>query len=370
MWIKNIRKITNISSTPINEGSECICEYIKDNDEFLEVEIKEQKGLFYILELEDEEGNQSTFLARQKQLRYIEYIPIDDFIEEKYVNVIISMPSELTSWIGSDRFKDVLKRIKGEESDNQYLYSYYPIDSPKFLRILCDSDKKELAKLLLITAMDKEKKLTSLNQDTENSKKQLEDAQKKNKTVYINSKYIGLIIGKEGSNIKNLKNKYGVNITITPKKNDSDKKPIKVIITGDNGDNVEECAKEINVCEKIFEISENIVGDLKKRATKFMEDYKVKHFYISNEEKKDDDGKTYKAPNVTIIGNSEFIDNLYNNEIKGYDSYKSSNSNNNYNNYSSRTYRNNIRRYNNNYYNNYNQDNYRYGYNNRNSYYK
>ena len=103
---------------------------------------------------------------------------------------------------------------------------------------------------------------------------------------------------------------------------------------------------------------------------KLIEDYKVKHFYISNEEKKDDDGKTYKAPNVTIIGNSEFIDNLYNNEIKGYDSYKSSNSNNNYNNYSSRTYMNNIRRYNNNYYNNYNQDNYRYGYNNRNSYYK
>ena len=363
---KNIRKITNISSTPINEGNECICEYIKDNDEFLEVEIKEQKGLFYILELEDEEGNQSTFLARQKQLRYIEYIPIDDFIEEKYVNVTIPMPSELISWIGSERFLDVLKRIKGDESDNQYLYSYYPTDSPKFLRILCDSDKKELAKLLFQTAMDKEKKLTSLNQDTENSKKQLEDAQKKNKTVYINPKYIGLIIGKEGSNIKSLKNKYGVNITIAAKKTDNDKKPTKVIITGDNGDNVEECAKEINVCEKIFEISENSVVDLKKRATKLIEDYKVKHFYISNEEKKDDEGKTYKAPNVTIIGNSEFIDDLYNNEIKGYDNYKSSN--NNYN-YSSRTYRNSNRRYNNNYYNNYNQDNYKYGYSNRNSYY-
>ena len=122
---KNIRKITNISSTPINEGNDCICEYIKNTDEFLEVEIKEQKGLFYILEIEDEDGNQSTFLARQKQLRYIEYVPIDDFIKEKYVNVIIPMPSELKFWIGSERFKDVLKRINGDENDNQSFYSYY-----------------------------------------------------------------------------------------------------------------------------------------------------------------------------------------------------------------------------------------------------
>ena len=56
---KNIRKITNISSIPLNDG---ICEYIKNDDEFLEVEIKEQKGKFCILETEDEEGNQSTFL--------------------------------------------------------------------------------------------------------------------------------------------------------------------------------------------------------------------------------------------------------------------------------------------------------------------
>ena len=214
--------------------------------------------------------------------------------------------------------------------------------------------------------MEKEKKLTSLNQDTENRKKQLEDAQKRNKSVYINQKFVGLIIGKEGSNIKNLKSKYGVNITIAPKKDKNDKKPTKVIITGDNGENVEECAKEINVCEKIFEIPESSVGDLKKRANKLIEDYKVKHFFISNEEKKDDEGVTYKAPNVSIIGNSEYIDDLYNNEIKDYDSYKTSN--NNYN-YSSGTYRKSSKRYNN-YYNNY-QDSYNYkGYNNYNSYYK
>lgn len=354
---KNIRKITNISSSPINGGNECICEYIKNNEEFLEVEIKEQKGLFYILEIEDEEGKQSTILARQNQLRYIEYIPIDDFIEEKYVNVIIPMPPELSSWIGSDRFNDVLKRIKGDKNDNKLLYSYYPSDSPKCLRILCDSENKDLSKLLLSTAMEKEKKLTSLNQDTENSKKQLEDVQKKNKSFYLNQKFIGLIIGKEGANIKNLKNKYGVNITISTKKND--KKPTKVIITGDNGDNVEECAKEINVCEKIFEIPENSVGDLKKRANKLIEDYKVKHFFISNEEKKDDEGQTYKAPNVTIIGNSEYIDDLYNNEIKNYENYDKYKTSNSSNIYLSGTYRKSNKRYNN-YYNNYNQENYKY----------
>ena len=41
MLIKNIRKRANISSKPINEGNQCIFEYIKDNDEFLEVGIKE-----------------------------------------------------------------------------------------------------------------------------------------------------------------------------------------------------------------------------------------------------------------------------------------------------------------------------------------
>ena len=99
-----------------------------------------------------------------------------------------------------------------------------------------------------------------------------------------------------------------------------------------------------------------------------MEDYNVKYFYISKEEKKDDDGNIFKAPNVTIIGNSEYIDNLYKNEIKGYNNYNN-NYGNNYN-YSS-SYRQSNKRYNNNYYN-YNQDNYKYnkGYNNNhNNYY-
>lgn len=360
---KNIRKITNISSTPLNEGNECIYEYIKNDEEFVEVEIKEQKGLFYILETV---GEESTFLARQKQLRSIEYLSIEDYIQDKYANITLSMPSELINWINSERFNDVLQRIRGdsEKSDGcKLFYTCYPSEEPKYLRILCDADKKDLAKLLLSTAMEKEKKLSSLSQDTEKSKKQLENAQKQNQTVYIKQKYIGLIIGKDGVNIKNLKNKYNVNITIDSKKND--KKPTKVIITGDDGDKVDECAKEINVSEKIFELtelSESSVADLRKKGSKFIEDYKIKYFFISYEEKKDEEGNIYKAPNVTIIGNSEFIDALYNGEIKDYDKYNKNYGNNNYNYNSGSSYRQNNRRYNNNYnyYNNYNQENYKY----------
>ena len=355
---KNIRKITNISSTPLNEG---ICEYMKNDDEFLEVEVKDQKGLFYILEIEDEDENQSTFLARQKQLRYIEYLSIEDYIQEKYVNVILPMAPKLSSWVGSERFNDTLKEIKGEESGEsetfQLFYTKYPSDSPKNLRILCDYDKKDLVKIVLNHSMEKEKELTNINQFKENTQKELEEVQKKNQTIYINPKYIGLLIGKEGSNIKKLNSKFGVNIVVdNTKKND--KKPIKVTISGDDGNNVEECAKEINYVEKIYEIPESRVVDLKKRSGKLVEQYKIKNFFIDTEEKKDDEGNVYKAPNVTIIGNSEYIEDLYNNEIKDYFSYGNSYDNSGYS-YNTGTYRSNNKRYNN-YYNNYNQDSYKY----------
>ena len=362
---KNIRKIVNISSTPLNEENEYICcEYIRNEDEYIEAEIKEKKGLFYILEMEDEEGNQSTLLARQKQIRYIEYIPIEDYIQEKYANVVLPISPELYSWVSSDRFNENLDKIcdKEKKENCKIFHCLFPIEAPKFLRILCDKEETDLAKILLTTAMEKEKQLSTLNQDTENYKSQLDDAKKKNQTLFINQKYIGLIIGNKGANIKNLKTKYGVNITISQVKKD-DKKS-KVIITGENGDKVEECSKEINVCEKIFEIPESSMGDFKKRSSKLMEDYNVKYFSVSNEEKKDDEGNTYKAPNVTIIGNSEYIEDLYNNEIKDYESYN--NYGNTYNNYNSgSSYRQGNRRYNNNYYNNYKQDNYKYnrGYN-------
>ena len=57
----NIRKIMKVSSTYLEDGQ---WEYIKDEDEFLDVTIKEKKGLFYIIESIDEDGNSSTKLAR------------------------------------------------------------------------------------------------------------------------------------------------------------------------------------------------------------------------------------------------------------------------------------------------------------------
>ena len=370
---KYIRKITNISSTPLNE---CVCEYIKSEDEYIEVEVKETKGLFSILEIEDEEGNINTILSRQKQLRYIEYLPLDDYIREKYTNIFFQISPELSPWIGSDKFNSQLNRIYENNETHKLYHSHYPSDSPKTLRLLCDANQIERARLILESAIKMEKKLILLNQDTEKSKNELNEYKKKNQKVLVNQKFIGLIIGKDGASIKNLKSKYGVNITIDTKK---DKKVTQVVIQGENGDKVEECVKEISLCEKIFEISETCANDLKKRVSKLMEDYNVKYIFISKEEKKDDEGKIYKAPNVTIIGNSEYVDNLYNNEIKDYDKYESYNNYDNYNNYddygnnyNSSSYRQSNKRYNN-YYNNYNnrQDNYKYnkGYSNRNSYY-
>ena len=344
---KYIRKITNVSSDSLDEG---VWEYIKSEDEFIEVKIKEQKGLFYILELTDEDGNSSTMLARKKNLRCINYIPLDDYIKDKYANVILDIPPELSSWINSQKFEEIMQELEdtNKDSENPEIFVVsYPDEEPSSLRILCDSDKADVVKLMLSTAMDGEKKLSSVNKDKENSKKELEDVKKKNKTFSISKKFVGLIIGKDGVNIKNLKNKYDVNITIDSK-TVNEKKFAKVIITGGNGDNVEACFKEINVARKIFEISETCATDIKKRVNNLMETYKIKMIYISHEEKKDDDDKVYKAPNIECIGNEEYINDFYENEIKNYDSYDNYDYGNGYKNYSSgSSYRQSNKRYNN-----------------------
>jgi len=370
----NIRKIMKVSSTYLEDGQ---WEYIKDEDEFLDVTIKEKKGLFYIIESIDEDGNSSTKLARQKELRCINYIPLDDFLEDKYANIFFEIPPELSLWIDSDKFKEKLDQIREEiskdyQNSELFIVSYPDDDDSSTLRILCNSEKKDFVKLFLGTVIEGEKKLTSLNRDKENSKKELEDVKKKNKTFFIPQKFVGLIIGKDGINIKNLKSKYGVNIAIESKKV-NDKKSSKVIITGENGENVEECCKEIDVVQKIYEISEKCSIDIKKRANNLMESYKIKMIYVSNDEKKDDEGNIYKAPNVECIGNEEYIEEFYNNEIKDFDKYSYENQyNNNYNNnnYSSgSSHKQNNRRYNNYYGYQNNYKSYK-AYNSYNNYYQ
>lgn len=51
-----------------------------------------------------------------------------------------------------------------------------------------------------------------------------------------------MIIGQEGANLKKLKEKYNVNI-ILDSKHLNDKEEAKVAINGEDGDNVEACAK-------------------------------------------------------------------------------------------------------------------------------
>ena len=146
----------------------------------------------------------------------------------------------------------------------------------------------------------------------------------------------------------------------------NEKNLAKVTITGSNGEKVEECSKEIDVVQKIFEISENCATDIKKRANSLMEKYKIKMIYVSFEEKKDDNEEIYKAPNVECIGNEEYIDEFYNNEIKDYDSYNYGRS---YSNYSGTSFKQGSRKYNNNYYGH--QNNYKHykSYNTYNNYY-
>ena len=344
----SIRKVTNVSTELLEKGT---WEYIKGDDEFLEVTIKEKKGLFYIIEITDEEGNTSTKLARQKELRCINYISFRDLIADKYVNILHDIPSELSSWIGSEKYNEFIEKIKDQSSkDSENPENFiitYPEEEPSSIRIFCNADKENFINLYLNTTIKGEEKLRSVNKDKENSKKELEDAKKKNKTFFIPQKFAGLIIGKDGINIKNLKSKYKVNINIDAKKV-NEKNLAKVVITGENGEKVEECSKEIDVVQKIFEISEKCATDIKKRANNLMDSYKIKMIYVSFEEKKDDEGKIYKAPNLECIGNEEYIDEFYNNEIKDYDNYDNYNYGRSYSNYgNSSSYKQNNKRYNN-----------------------
>ena len=122
----NIRKILKVSPNALDEGQ---WEYIKGEDEFLDVTIKEQKGLFSIIEIIDDEGNTSTRLARQKELRCINYINIEDLLEDKYANIYFEIPPELSSWIDSDKFKEITDQVRDQiskdcENSELYMVSY------------------------------------------------------------------------------------------------------------------------------------------------------------------------------------------------------------------------------------------------------
>ena len=100
--------------------------------------------------------------------------------------------------------------------------------------------------------------------------------------------------------------------------------------------------------EKYYELRQGKDFELKKNSIRIMNDYNLKTFFISNKDVQDDNGKNYKAPNLKIVGPSEYLNDIYYKELKYYIN-TGYNNNGNYNNYN---------RHNNNY--KYNKNNYYY----------
>ena len=337
--LSHIRKIIH-ESFIFFENSKI--EFEKEKNFFIDVSIKEKKGKFLILI--DNNNTNNTYISNIKNLRYIQSQNITNFINENFNSIFFNIPNELNDFVNSEKFVSILKSINVDENSNEFFYTFYD----NILKVFCIKEKEEILKLIISTAIEKESKLRDVSNDKNNTLKILNDLQQKNKTFYVNQKLIGMIIGSQGSNIKNLKKKYNVNIIIESKIV-NDKNECKITVTGENGRNVEKCSKEINLVEKIFKIKKDY--ELKKISQKIINDYNLKLFYINNKEVTDDFGNIVSPPSVTIRGSKEDVEQVYNNEIIYY-MYN----NNGYNNYNNNSYnRNNYKNY--------------YNYNNNKTYY-
>ena len=338
--LSHIRKIIH-KSTTFFENSKI--EFEKEKNFFIEVSIKEEKGKFLILI--DNNNTNNTYITHIKNLRYIQSQNITNLINENFISIFFDIPNELNDFVNSDKFVTILKSINVDENSNEFFYSFYD----NKLKVFCTKEKEEILKLIISTAIEKESKLRDVSNDKNNTLKILNDLQQKNKTFYVNQKLIGMIIGSQGNNIKNLKKKYNVNIIIDTKIV-NEKNECKITVTGENGKNVEKCSKEINLVEKIYKIKKDY--DLKKNSQKIINDYNLKMFYINNKEVTDDLGNIYPPPSVIVRGSKDDVELVYNNEIVYY-VYNNNNG------------------YTNNNYNSYNRNNYKnyYNYNNNNNYY-
>ena len=339
--IENIRKITKITYDEEFENSTLELEIEKGC--YSEVEIKEKKGNFYLLIFK--KNPLYTKLSRKNNLRYISSINLSSILQNEFSNIIIPVPKELSQWIQSEKYNELLESINEDSEINSFFSDSFPSDQPLNIRILCLKNQSELIKMILGTSIENEIKLQNISSDKDNSLKQLEDLQKKNKTFYVSKKYIGMLIGSKGSNLVNLKKKYSVNILVDAN-NLNDKNEAKIIISGENSDNVEKCFFEMNLTERYYEIRQGKEFELKKNSSRIINDYNLKVFFISNKDIQDDNGKYYKAPNLKIVGPSKSIDDIYYKEIKYYinNGYNNNGGYNSYNRY------NNNYKYNKNYY--------------------
>ena len=264
--LSHIRKIIHESFTFFENSK---IEFEKEKNFFIEVSIKEEKGKFLILI--DNNNTNNTYISHIKNLRYIQSQNITNLINENFNSIFFNIPNELNDFVNSEKFVSILKSINVDENSNEFFYTYYD----NILKVFCIKEKEEILKLIISTAIEKESKLRDVSNDKNNTLKILNDLQQKNKTFYVNQKLIGMIIGSQGSNVKNLKKKYNVNIIIESKIV-NDKNECKITVTGENGRNVEKCSKEINLVEKIFKIKKDY--ELKKNSQKIINDYNLKLF--------------------------------------------------------------------------------------------
>lgn len=76
-------------------------------------------------------------IAGKKNLICINYIPLDEYIEDKYANVILEIPPELSLWVNSQNFEEIMQDLKDEtskDSDNPEIFiSLYPDEEPSSL---------------------------------------------------------------------------------------------------------------------------------------------------------------------------------------------------------------------------------------------
>lgn len=314
--IENIRQITKESE---NEFLSSQCEYEITRHFYVQCSIKSKKGKFLSLSLSS--SNYSTLLSRESQIRYITSIDLSSLIASKFSNIVLSIPEELISmnWTSSESYEEMMKSIN-EGNEISMFSNLYPEKTPKNIRILCHKDRSELIKLIIDTAIENELKLCHITKDKSKTLKQIEDVQKKNKIFLVNKKFLGMLIGTQGSNVKNMKRKYNVNININSKYQNENNEA-QVTISGDNVDNVEQCAIEMKIVEKNYEIKPGQDYNLKKMSSKYINQYFLKTFFVRNKDYQDENGVWYRAPNLNIIGPEEYINDLYK-EIKYYISFK------------------------------------------------
>lgn len=307
--IEQIRQIIKVSPTEIPNSS---TEYESSPEEFISCQIKKHQGKFFSLTLKDNQ----VILSRENNLRYIQTLPLSQIINTHFSNISIPIPSELSTRTNSENFKEMIKNIQ-EENNEQYLFYYniYPTDKPKYLRLFCLKEKSEIIKIIIETAIDNELKLCHISNDKNLMKQQIEDVKNKNKIIYINPKYVGIIIGTQGVNLKKLKKQYKVNIFID-NNSKNEKGEVKVSISGDNTENVEACADECNFVEKHIPVKIGQENNLKKMALKMNSTYGLKSFYVNFNDIELDDENILPAPSVSVLGPEKYIDymiseNLY-----------------------------------------------------------